>query len=321
MLTFETKVNFGISSCLSRIFGNRSKQHVETLVSRLRQEVSDTQNQCKPSTHKNKVTAVNTFERFLNEHGPIALDDLTPNHIKTFERWASDKGMAPGYVALHMRTLRALFNRINGHGNELFKNVRTANCQTEKKAVSQEVIRRIRGLQLPDGSSMALARDIFLFSFYGMGIPLIDAVMLKKSQLRNGCITYQRQKTKRQVKIKVEPELEQLLQRLTPKDSPYLLPVLTSTNGTEVRREYKCFYQRYMRALRGISIKIGGTHRLTSYTPRHSWASIAYQKGVNINVIARALGHANANITLIYIKEINDPQLENANHIVMQAIQ
>jgi len=76
-----------------------------------------------------------------------------------------------------------------------------------------------------------------------------------------------------------------------------------------------------MRALRGISIKIGGTHRLTSYTPRHSWASIAYQKGVNINVIARALGHANANITLIYIKEISDPQLENANHIVMQAIQ
>ena len=321
MLTFETKVNFGISSCLSRIFGNRSKQHVETLVSRLRQEVSDTQNQCKPSTHKNRITAVNTFERFLNEHGPIALDDLTPDHIKTFERWASDNAMAPGYVSLQMRALRALFNRINGRGNELFKHVRTANCQTEKKAVSQEVVRQIKELELPDGSKISRYRYVFLFCFFAMGIPLIDAVMLRKSQLKDGYITYQRQKTKRQVRIKIGPDLEQLLKRLTPKDSPYLLPILTSTDSIQVRKEYKRFYQRYMRGLKRISAMIGGDHHLTSYTPRHSWASIAYQKGVNINVIARALGHANANITLIYIKEISDPQLENANQIVMQAIQ
>ena len=42
-----------------------------------------------------------------------------------------------------------------------------------------------------------------MFCFFAMGIPLIDAVMLRKSQLKDGYITYQRQKTKRQVRIKI----------------------------------------------------------------------------------------------------------------------
>jgi len=278
--------------------------------------------QSSASTHKNRVTAVNTFERFLlTANMPLKLKNLTADHIKAFERWAFDQGMSPGYVALHMRNLRAIINHLDGRGRQLFEHVRTSNCQTEKRAVSEETIRQIRALPLAEDSNLSRARDIFLFTFFGMGIPLVDAVNIKKSQLANGHISYRRQKTGRMVKIKVGKELQQLINRLMLPDSPYLLPVLTTTDKRNIQEQYKRFYQRYLRALSKISQTLTLDFKLTSYTPRHSWASIAYKHNAGVNTIAQALGHANANITYAYIKEISNTQLDRVNEIVIKAVQ
>ena len=312
--------SFRIDRYFKRVLFKNSKH--ELVVDRLRQEIDATRNLGSRSSHKNRVTAVNAFERFINETMPcpICVDELTAEHIKAFNRWIIDNGNKDGYARLHLRCLRGLINRIIPNGSELFKLVRTSNCQTEKRAVSEETIKEIRDYDLSAKPNEALARDIFLFCFYGMGIPLIDAAMLKKTQLKNGHISYRRQKTGRLVTIAVGPELEQLIKHLSQNDSAYLLPILTSADRTETQRQYKRFYQRYMRALRKLSVGLNSECHLTSYTPRHSWASIAYKNGIDINVIARALGHANTNITYLYIKEINDTQLECANRLVMQAL-
>lgn len=313
-------VNKKLTQCYKTIFPVKSHSSAQSITFLLRNEIGATRKLCKQSTHKNHVTAVNTFERFMQQTDtPITADSLTADHIKAFERWALDQGQSSSYVALHMRCLRSLINRINGRGHELFMHIHTGNCQTEKRAVSEETIKQIRELKLPDNSNLALARDIFLFCFYGMGIPLVDAVMLKKSQLHEGHLIYNRCKTNRMVKIPVCTELQQLLDRLSPKNSPYLLPVITD-NGADTVRQYRRFYQRYMRSLSKISNLLETNCHLTSYTPRHSWASIAYKQGININEIAQALGHANANITYHYVMELTCSQLECANNKVIQAV-
>lgn len=310
-----------MNRCFITMFSATGAPPPLTLVETLRQQVENLRLQSSASTHKNRVTAVNTFERFVRAtNTPVTMKSLTANHIKSFERWALDEGMSPGYVALHMRSLRALINQVNGRGHQLFAQVRTGNCQTVKRAVDEDIIRRIRELQLPEQSRLSRARDIFLFSFYGMGIPLIDAVKLKKSQRCDGHISYRRQKTGRMVSIKVGPELEQLINRLSAADSPYMLPVLSATDRNDLQKQYKRFYQRYLRALSKISQLLALDFHLTSYTPRHSWASIAYKHSGNINTIAQALGHANANITYAYIKEISHTQLEQVSDIVIQAV-
>lgn len=314
-------INRKASFNLRCVFSKKRKSTPISIISQLRQTIDETQKLCKQSTHKNNVTAVNTFERFMQQTGStITVDSLTADHIRAFERWALDQGQRTSYVALHMRCLRLLINRINGRGHELFRQINTGNCQTEKRAVSEETIKQIRELKLPDNSNLALARDIFLFCFYGMGIPLVDAVMLKKSQLHDGHLIYNRCKTNRMVKIPVCPELQQLLERLSPKDSPYLLPVITD-NRTDNMRQYKRFYQRYMRSLSKLEKMISTDCHLTSYTPRHSWASIAYKHGISINEIAQALGHSNANITYHYVMELSSSQLAIANNKVLMAVQ
>lgn len=300
------------------------KNNDQQVIKRLRDEIATTRCLCKESTYKNKVTAVNAFEKFVNdmwhETTPYCLDDLAPDHIKAFERWLLNKNYSPNYASLNMRCLRALLNRINGSGSCLFKQVRTSNCQTAKRALSEQTIRAIKHLPLIQGSPTDMARHIFMFCFHCMGMPLIDAVMLKKSQLKNNVISYRRQKTNRLVNIPVSTELKQLIQQLPATNSPYLLPVITTDDRTTAYRQYMNFYQRYRQQLHKISQMLGDDVHLTSYVARHSWASIAYGHKGNINAISRACGHSSANTTYLYIRDINDTELSEISNIVANAV-
>lgn len=295
----------------------------EPFIMKAKEEIEKASCLCSRSTTENRITALNAFEKFLHERGDetTTADGLTIDHIKAFEKWQLDHGRKLNYVRCNLRNLRAIINRINGKGPELFESIRTANAQTEKRAVNAEIISKLEECQLPRGSRKDLARNIFLFCFYAMGIPLIDAVHLRKSQYRDGHIIYYRHKTHRQVKIKVAPKLKQMIDKLSHNDSPYLLPILTAKDNTEVELQYKRFQQNYNRTLARISEDLGMESHLTSYTPRHTWASIAFEKGININVISQALGHANTRTTQNYIRELSGEQLNEANLMVIQRLE
>ena len=64
--------------------------------------------------------------------------------------------------------------------------------------------------------------------------------------------------------------------------------------------------------------KTSGT--LTSYVVRHTWASLAYSSNVELSVISKALGHANTKTTLVYIREIDDKQVADANRMIINSV-
>ena len=77
---------------------------------------------------------------------------------------------------------------------------------------------------------------------------------------------------------------------------------------------------RYNRSLKTLARKSGLNLRITSYTARHTWASVAYSSNVCLPIISKALGHTNPQTTLTYIKEINDKRLEEANREIISRI-
>ena len=274
------------------------------------------------STIKNNKTAVNCLERFLTERGiapSLTVAQLTPYLIKSFEQWHIEKGYKLSYSAQNMRCLRAMLKRIAGREIKLFSEVRTSNCQTEKRALSEETMRRVADMQLSEHSFTAFARDLFMACFYGMGIPLVDLLHIRKSQCTNQRITYYRRKTHRKVEIEICPEMQTIIDRYADDSSPFLFPVLTATDSSESMRQYRCFYQKFSRSLGHVARQVG-EKALTSYQARHSWASIAYKNHVSINDIAQALGHSNTKITQAYIKDIDISHLSKANNIVKTAV-
>lgn len=55
------------------------------------------------------------------------------------------------------------------------------------------------------------------------------------------------------------------------------------------------------------------TFRAIQYIARHSWASIAKDLGIPLNVISEALGHNSAKTTQIYLHSIDRNVIDKAN--------
>lgn len=59
---------------------------------------------------------------------------------------------------------------------------------------------------------------------------------------------------------------------------------------------------------------------LTTYVTRHSWASIAKNKGVSVAIISDALGHDSIQTTEIYLSTISTAELRKANKKVLEGL-
>lgn len=267
------------------------------------------------STLNNYATAVNSLQAYLQTDIPLRQFD---QHLMDgYERWLLQRGVCLNTVSCYMRSLRSLLAAHDERFKAAFAKVYTGTARTEKRSVALDAVRQLRLLLLPQGSFLELARDVFLFSFFAMGMPLVDVAYLRKQQMTDGGFTYCRRKTGQQVHVAIEPPMADIIDRHAPQATgAFVLPLLTS--GTH--REYLTLLGRYNRALKRLASAAGLEGRLTSYVVRHTWASTAYCSNVDLPVISKALGHTNPQTTLTYIREIDDHRLFEANRQIINSL-
>ena len=167
-----------------------------------------------------------------------------------------------------------------------------------------DIIKRIKQLDSPKESSLAFARDIFLFSFYTRGMSFIDMAFLRKSDLEGGVLSYRRQKTGQRLFIKWEPCMQELVERYGEKHTPYLLSLIRRPGENE-RRQYLNESHRSARYLKVIGKSLGLSSPLTMYVARHAWASIAKSKNIPISVISESMGHDSEKTTRLPVGYTN----------------
>ena len=269
------------------------------------------------STVANYQTAVRSFIRFGGGRD-MPLSGINCRLVACYERWLHENGVCPNTSSCYLRSLRAIYNKAVARrqvkDKNPFRNTFTGNDRTIKRSIGALDLRKLQALELPAGSSQALVRDLFLFSFCAMGMPFADMARLQKRQVRDGVLTYCRRKTGRQVRVKIEGIMQNILDRYACKDTDYLFPILYRGGGKHLRpRRYSTALHNYNRTLQTLAMKSGIETHLSSYTPRHSWASMAYRHNVSLPVISQALGHSNTHTTLIYIRGIDDRQVAKAN--------
>lgn len=283
------------------------------------------------STIDNYQTALRSLLAYTRKD--ICVEDIDTALMEGYQRWLQMRGVSRNTSSCYMRSLRALIHHINPETDykETFKNVFTGNEKTEKRAITMEEIRRICESPLPTSPhrgrnkeprrerALEMARDFFLFSFCALGMPFVDLAFLKQSQVKDGYIDYRRHKTGQRVKVKIEPLMQDIINRYAREDSPYLFPILTNQNPQGAMREYERKRSKYNRLLRQYAKKTMLPH-LTSYVARHSWASIAYSNNVALPIISKAMGHTSTQTTLIYISEINDHKIEEANDRIIKPL-
>jgi len=272
-----------------------------------------------PSTIKNYLTALRSLKDYLG--GEIAIKQLDKQTFKGFEKWLLQRKVCLNTISCYMRSLRSLFRKVKGEADsEAFSSVYTGKAKTEKRAIEASDIIRLKSISLKPDSPLCQTRDMFLFSFYALGMPFVDIAFLRKSQISDGQLVYLRHKTGQRISVRLEPCMTEIIRRYQTDHSEYVFPIIDSNDLDKAYKEYHQKLVGYNRALKSLGKKAGISANLTSYTPRHTWASLAYSSNVDLPVISKALGHTNPQTTMTYIRQINDVRLEDANHDILERL-
>lgn len=300
------------------------------------------------SAHVYRST-LHTFIAYWNKckgkQAPMGVRDVfTVNVLRGFEEYLQGKSLKMNTISTYMRMLRAVYHRLLKDGEVdyiagLFDCVYTATCADVKRALSPVDMAKVLSFPLRDschaaavssGSSslpdnaLRKAQCWFSLLFLLRGIPFSDLARLRKCDYRDGVIRYCRRKTGRCLTVTVPEEAKPLLRACSDPDpdSPYLLSILGSGHTGEAgsREEYDR-YQRVLRDfnrwLRLLPSAIGIRCKLSSYTPRHTWATLAYRKKCPVGIISNALGHSSIKVTETYLKPFETEELDKVNRMII----
>ena len=289
-----------------------------------RQQIAKKEQMLCIGTKNNYVSAANRFMEF-RDHEDLAFSQMTSDMMEMYQAWLWNRGVGQNTVAFYLRTLRTLYNKAVEVGqapsNDIFSHIQTANVRTAKRAISVKDIRKIEKLELPRGSSLDKARDLFLLSFYLRGMAFVDMAFLKKSGLKCGMISYNRRKTHQNLNIEWIKPMQAIVDKYAEqtKDSLYLLPILTGKE-TSLYTAYRKAEHNTNNNLKKIGGRIGLKIPLTTYVARHTWASIALHMNIPIATISEGMGHNSFKTTQIYLQSLDVTTINNANEKIIRKI-
>jgi integrase len=247
--------------------------------------------------------------------GDMTFADVNMKFLREFETHLKDKGIRINSIGIHMRNIRAVFNTaIDDEIIDLnlypFRKFKIKKENTIKRNLTIDEMKRFKNVELMGVPS--LARDVFMLSFYLIGINLKDLVHLTKDNIKDGRIEYRRRKGGKDYSIKLEPEAKALIRKL--RGQKYLINVL---------EKYACYenaIKEIDKKLKVVATKAKINKPVSIYYARHSWATIASGIDISKDTISAALGHeTGSKTTAIYI-DYDRKKVDKANRQVIDLL-
>ena len=267
-------------------------------------------------TAENYSCTLKSFMQFRGDRD-ILLSDIDSDLMQLYEAYLHGKGAVRNTSSFYMRILRAVYNR--ALEKELmeqrnpFRHVYTGVDKTIKRAVPLSAIKRMKNLDLSLQPNLEFARDMFLFSFYTRGMSFVDMVYLRSSDIHDGVLTYARHKTGQMLSMRIEPQLQHIIDRYS-NASPYILPILAKDDSYDNYRQQQRELNKFIRKI-GVLLNI--PEPLTFYVARHSWATLARDCGTPLTVISAGMGHTSERTTRIYLAQLDHNIIDKANRKII----
>ncbi|MDH6304147.1 integrase [Parabacteroides sp. PF5-5] len=288
--------------------------------------------QSRERTAEAYLSATRSLIRF-NDGRDIPLEKLDAPLMRRYEAWLKSSTLSLNTISFYMRNLRALLNRAvseglieSPHANP-FSQVYTGVQPTRKRALSKEEVRILDKLDLTRNDmktkdiGLCQALDIFLFCFHARGMSFVDVAYLKKTDVRDGVISYLRRKTGQLLELRITPAMQSIIEYYeeTTKDSPFLFPLIREPDKPH-RPQYLAALKVQNNRLHRIECRLGWKKKLTTHVTRHSWATIAKGERLPLWVISEGLGHANEKVTYTYLASFDRSVMDKAVDKVSAAI-
>ncbi|WP_304708951.1 site-specific integrase [uncultured Rikenella sp.] len=264
-------------------------------------------------------------EEFAGEG--IDFSSITPEWLRRFEHHLLEtKNLTT--VGIHCRNIRAILNEARRAGIVKESQYPFGRGRYEikvgvshKKALTLEQIGQV--VKYTDGTEATEKyRDLWFFIYLCNGINVADLVRLRYRNIIDGEVCFVRQKTQRttatirEVRATLTPEMQAIIDRWgnPPEPDNFIFPYL---NGTEDAMRCKVITTDLTRRINKRMKRIGeavGIDGISTYTARHSFATVLKRSGANIAFISESLGHNDLKTTEHYLASFEkEERQKNAN--------
>ncbi|MCU0343220.1 MAG: site-specific integrase [Ignavibacteriaceae bacterium] len=294
-------------------FGNRSSGRI-TVFKAFSVRIEELQNSGREGYSRVFKNVLSVFKTF-RDGKDLFLSDLTPKILEEWIYYLKDKrGVADISINNYLRTTRTLFLyaiKMKWVRSEYypFREIKVSEFSIETSPRALDELNLEELLKLETYPDLQLAKDIFVFSFFGRGISFIDMVHLTAKNIQDGNIFYERKKlAKKPVRVTfpIRKEIEEILQKYNDPERSYLLPILDVNKHISQQQKIDRIHKvrgQINRDLKTIGKQIG-IENLTSYWARHTYASYMFRKGMPVMMIKESLRHKSVKTTEIYLKSL-----------------
>ena len=253
-----------------------------TLRSAFRLKMKELEAYEQANTYLNYQSALKSLEDFGGS--TIPLENITIDWLKRCEKFWMSEGKSYSSISIYFRALKCVLNRAVHDGI-----IKEPSFPFGKNKY-----------EIPEGCGRKLA----------LTLSEIKKVMSYQCETMDGEICFVRSKTSRTTKHNKEihaiitPEMWNIIQKWgNPRLSPQTY-IFKYARGTEDAFEKIRLVRRIItkcnRRLKKIAQDIG-IFQLTTYTARHSFATVLKRGGAKTSYISESLGHSNLSVTEHYL--------------------
>ncbi|MCK9613289.1 MAG: site-specific integrase [Bacteroidales bacterium] len=241
--------------------------------------------------------------------------------LNKYEKWMLANDKSSTTIGIYLRNVRALFNKAVkngkisaeyypfGEGKYVIPGGRNI-----KKALTQKEVGLIANYPAKEGRNEQKYRDLWLFSYLCNGMNVKDMAFLTYGKIKGDVITFIRSKTAREKKkdprpitIIITPLIRNIIDRWgnkSEKPDNYIFPILEP--GLTPEQQYARVQQTTKminKYINEIAEELKLPNRITSYTARHSFATVLKRSGASMEFISESLGHSNLATTENYLAD------------------
>ncbi|WP_375587131.1 tyrosine-type recombinase/integrase [Flagellimonas aurea] len=281
-----------------------------------------------------KIGTAVTYEcakNSLSDYSPkLTFAEITPTWLRKYEKYMLDKGRSITTVSMYLRSLRAIFNNQNidksiypfGRGKGKYSIPTGRNV---KKALTLEEVAKIYNYE-PKNDVQAMARDYWMFLYLCNGMNVKDFCLLKWDNIEGDILYYERAKTstterdKKGIRIALKPESKSIIRKWgnpSLNKSDFIFPHLKANLTPErQRRIYQDLTKQINKYIQAIAKELEIPHHVTTYSARHSFATVLKRSGANIAMISDLLGHSDLSVTQNYLDSFEDEQIQEQTNVL-----
>ncbi len=259
----------------------------------------------------------------------LSFYDISVDFLREYEIWFTEnQGNSLTTLGIYLRNIRVIFNLAIADG-VIVKNAYPfgrrkyiiPSTKNTKKALPIKDIEKIFKHSVIEFSSEDKWKDYWFLSYLCNGANIKDLCTLKWKTVSENKITFLRSKTKstsrnelKVIEVPLTEEIRQIMAKWCNKDTDsnsYVFPILSHEMNAKKKADViHQIIKNINKYIKQIALDEGINKKVTTYTARHSFATVLKRSGVSTEFISESIGHADLKTTENYLDSFEDEMKE-----------